>query len=203
MVNQTCKDDLSKRELLRRISDKGSQQAADGISWLLGEQIEVTNPAFQTQDFSSLMEEFGGPETEIVGIYIEARYEVPIHVMLILPFSEAIQITEQLLGQPPGSINEIDELGHSALAEMANVTGTRFFNAIAEITGKTIRPSTPAVMIDMLGSILTIILAKTGCISGDVLTFETAFVRQTRDMTINFRAISSPAALEMIMSDDG
>lgn len=201
MANKEMK--LSKQELLKEISNRGSKQAADGISWLLGEEIQITDPAFQTQDFSTLMDEFGGPETEIVGIYIEAQDDIPIHVMLILPFAEAIQITEQLLGHEPGTVSEIDELGHSALSEMANITGTRFFNAIAEITGKTIRPSTPAVMIDMLGSILTIILAKTGCISGDVLTFETTFVRENQDMRINFRAISSPEALELIMSENG
>lgn len=194
---------LNTQDLLREISDRGSKQAADGISWLLGEEIQIADPAFQTQDFSTLMEEFGDPETEIVGIYIEAQDDIPIHVMLILPFAEAIQITEQLLGNEPGSVSEIDELGHSALSEMANITGTRFFNAIAEITGKTIRPSTPAMMIDMLGSILTIILAKTGCISGDVLSFETAFICENQDTRINFRAISSPEALRILTSDGG
>jgi len=202
VVSKKFEQDPQTRALMEQISSQGTKKAADGISWLLGEKIDVTHPAFQTLDFPELMAEFGGPGNEILGIYIEARDEVPIHVMLIMSLEEALRLTESMLGEAPGSVTEIDELGHSALAEMANVTGTQFFNAIAEITGKTLRPSTPAVMIDMLGSILNIIVAKTGCISGDVLTFETAFVREDQDMVINFRAISSPDALEALISEE-
>mgnify|MGYP006289446263 CR=1 FL=1 len=202
MVSKKFEKDPRAQALMEKISSQGTKKAADGISWLLGEKIDVTHPAFQTLDFAELMAEFGGPGNEILGIYIEARDEVPIHVMLIMSLEEALRLTASMLGESPDSVTEIDELGHSALAEMANVTGTQFFNAIAEITGKTLRPSTPAVMIDMLGSILNIIVAKTGCISGDVLTFETAFVREEQDMVINFRAISSPDALEVLISED-
>jgi len=202
VINKKFNQSPEAQKLMEQISTQGSQKAAEGISWLLGEKLDVSHPAFETLDFSALMAELGGPENEIVGIYIEARDDIPIHVMLIMPLPEALRLTAALLGEDPGTVEEIGELGHSALAEMANVTGTQFFNAIAEITGKTLRPSTPAVMIDMLGSILNIIIAKTGCISGDVLTFETAFVRQKQDMKINFRAISSPEALEALMRED-
>jgi chemotaxis protein CheC len=202
VVSKKISQNPEAQALMEKISAQGSQKAADGISWLLGEKLDVTHPAFETLDFSELMEDFGGPGTEIVGIYIESQDDIPIHVMLIMPLPEAFLLTAGLLGEDPEEVQEIDDLGSSALAEMANVTGTQFFNTIAEITGKTLRPSTPAVMIDMLGSILNIIIAKTGCISGEVLTFETAFVRQDQDLKINFRAISSPDALEALMRED-
>jgi len=194
--------DREMMDILEQISGKGSKKAADGIAWLLGEEVEVTTPGFKFRDFNSIIEELGGPEAEVVGIYMEALDEIPIHVMLLLPLSEAYRITEQLVGEPQSTIMEIDDLGSSALAEMANMTGSHFFNTIAEYTHKTLRPSTPAVMIDMLGSILTIIAAKTGCVSDEVFTFETAFARENQDLKINFRAISSPEVMKFLTGDD-
>jgi chemotaxis protein CheC len=86
----------------------------------------------------------------------------------------------------------------SALSEIGNLTGAFFLNAIAELTNISSHPSPPAVMVDMVGSILDVVVATMGAISDQVLMFKAAFKIGERKLQADFWIIPDPATLEKL-----
>ena len=97
---------------------------------------------------------------------------------------------------PVGTTNELGSLERSALAEVGNLTAAFFLNAVASMTGISARPTPPAVMVDMIGAILDIIVAATGGISEEVITFQAMFSYADRSVDADFWVIPDPTTLE-------
>ena len=85
--------------------------------------------------------------------------------MLVIPIQRALELVDLLMGQTIGTSKTFGSLERSALAEVGNLTATFFMNSVAKISGIGLRPTPPAVMVDMVGAILDIIIATTGGIS--------------------------------------
>ncbi len=66
--------------------------------------------------------------------------------MLVFTPDSARRVAELLLEMPVGSLPGLDELAFSALAEVGNVSGSYFLNALAGRTGQRVTPTTPAVI---------------------------------------------------------
>jgi chemotaxis protein CheC len=77
----------------------------------------------------------------------------------------------------------------SALQELGNITGTYFLNYIADNTGSFIRPTPPAVMVDMCGAILDIVIATAGLENEEVLMFDAEFIQGELSIGVQFWVI--------------
>lgn len=185
------------RALLATMATAGVRNAAQGFSSMVGEATVVTDPQVQLVAVSEIPNLLGGPEIEAVGIYLRAVGDLAGQIMLIIPYAKALEIVDMLLGQPAGTTIEFGSLERSALQEMGNLTGTFFLNAIANITGLESRPSPPAVMVDMVGAIMDIIVATSGGVSEHVLMLQTIFLRDGRSLDCNFWMIPDPGTLEL------
>jgi chemotaxis protein CheC len=97
------------------------------------------------------------------------------HLMIMLQQESARRVVDMLMEQPAGTTVELDEIGLSGLAEMGNVCGSSFMNAISDRTGLTIVPTTPTVVIDMAGAILQSIVTELYLNGDEVLMVETGF----------------------------
>ena len=97
----------------------------------------------------------------------------------------AFQLIDLQLELPQGSTQQIGEMERSVLGEIGNVTGSFFLNALADTTSLVLMPSPPAVIVDMVGSImnipLTSIMAEPDNALGVKATFSSA--RQQIDGT--------------------
>ena len=67
---------------------------------------------------------------------------------------------------------------------------------MASLTGLGARPSPPAVMIDMVGAILDIIVATSSGVGQHVLMLQAAFMRGGREVEANFWVIPEKSTLE-------
>jgi chemotaxis protein CheC len=63
----------------------------------------------------------------------------------------------------------------SVMAEMGNITGSYFLNALADATDMTLTHSPPAVLIDMASAILGVALTPIMMEQDDVLVVQTTF----------------------------
>ncbi len=187
--------------ILERMASLATESAAEGLSTMLGSPIRITVPRVQLVDIGEVSGRVGGPEQEAVGIYLLAQGDMPGHIMLIMPLDDAFRLTDMLLEEPEGTTTVLGSLERSALGEVGNVTASLFLNAIANATGMDIRPSPPAVMIDMVGAILDIILVTAGAIADDILLLETEFQGPDRKVEIYFWVV--PAAVMALTQEDG
>jgi chemotaxis protein CheC len=189
-------------QTLQTVAAAGITNAARGFSSLLGRTINVTPPDVKVVPLFDIPKLTGGPEKEAIGIYLRAEGDIAGQIMLILPIQKAMELVDLLMGLDPGSTTELGSLERSALGEVGNMTGTFFLNAVANMTGTSIRPTPPAVIVDMVGAILDIIIATTGGVSENVLLMQSNFMDGDRIVETDFWVIPDALTLHMIKLGD-
>ncbi len=184
--------------MLHIIANEGINNAARGFSGLLGEKLTVNNPGVRMVELKEIPHILGGPENEAIGVYLRAEGDISGQIMLVIPYEKALELVDLLIGNPPGTSQDLGSLERSALAEVGNQTGTFFINSLSSLTGLDVRPSPPAVMVDMVGAILDIIVATTGGVSEHVLLMEANFELGDRKVDTNFWVIPDEKTLNSI-----
>ena len=185
------------------IASQGFTNAARGFSGMFGQELTVVSPyvsAVPTREVSNLL---GGPENDAVGIYLRFEGDLSGQMMLIVPYGEALLMADMLLEIPIGTSQRLGKMERSALAEVGNLTGSFFLNAIAELTGSSARPSPPAVMVDMVGAILDVIFATMVDVGEEVLMFQSALSFGDRKTDANFWVIPDSMTLEKLINLGG
>jgi chemotaxis protein CheC len=196
MLNQPEQFNGKLLEILQTIANEGIINAAKGISTMVGQPLSVNQPKVKTINIKDIPTILGGPEIEAVGIYLKAEGDLPGHFMLIISIEKAFELADMLLELPTGTTTALGSLERSALAEVGNLSAAFFLNAVEDITSLSSRPTPPAVMVDMVGAILDIIVATTGGVSEHVLTFQATFTCGDRNVITDFWVIPDPATLK-------
>ena len=185
-------------QALTALAKQGFQNAAEGLSGMTGVSLAVYDPTVNLVPLKDIPYVLGGPETDAVGIYLKMEGDISGHVLLIMPYQKALEMVDLLMDEPSGTTQKLGSLERSALAEVGNLTGTFFLNALAEQTGLPSRPSPPAVIVDMVGSILDIITALVGGIGDEVLMFQANFLIRDKEMNTDFWVIPDTSTLEKL-----
>lgn len=185
-------------ESLQTIAGEGMHNAARGFSDLLGHQVKVTQPTVRLVPILDIQKYVGGPDVEAIGIYLRAEGEITGQIMLIIPYQKSLELVDLLMEQPEGTTRQLGSQERSALGEVGNLTATFFMNSVASKTGTSIRPTPPAVMIDMVGAILDIIVATSGGMSDHVLLMEANFTDDTRSVEAEFWVLPDSSAIKAL-----
>lgn len=165
-INMTIWEELMK---------KGITNAISGLSRMVHKRITVDSLSISRVPAKEVIDLVGGPETLIVGIYLNFSGAAHGHLMLAHRPEVAYELLAMILGEEPVRRGDLSDYEQSALSEMGNITGSFFLNAIADTLGITLYPSPPAVIIDMAGAIMGIALAEILQESDDVLIVDTVF----------------------------
>ena len=187
--------DAHLQTLLKIMAAEGIRSAADGLAGMVGARISVHEPRVRLVPLAGIAALVGGPEAEAVGIYLQATGGVVGQIMLVAPYEKALELVDLLMEQPAGTTRQLGALERAALAEVGNLTASFFLNALARRTGQDVRPTPPAVMVDMVGAILDIVAAVSGGMGEHVLLLEGAFLRDEREVDVTFWVLPDPAAL--------
>ncbi len=188
-------------KVLQEIAKEGLHSAANGLSTMVGTTLTVKNPCVKTVKVTDIPSALGGPENEAVGIYLKAEGDMAGHFMLVIPYEKAMEMVDMLMEVPSGTTQNLGSIERSALAEVGNLTASFFLNAVAAMTGISSRPTPPAVMVDMIGAILDIIVAATGGINEYVLTFQAMFNYADRSVDADFWVIPDPSTLNSFINE--
>jgi chemotaxis protein CheC len=184
--------------LLDSLARLGVQHAIGGLSQMVGEELNYTEPMLYSVPVMKVPEFSGGPENEAVGVYLRASGEASGQFLLILPIVKALEFNDMLMSEPPGTTQELDDMGKSALAEMGNLAGAFFLNSIAQITGLETLPSEPAVMFDMVAAILDVIVATSAEKVDEVVIIKTNIIHGEREVQTDFWYIPDAKAMEAL-----
>jgi len=154
---------------------KGIANALSGLSEMVGQEFSVTSLDLRQLPAKDAAILLGGPENLVVGICMEIHGDATGHLLLIHDPKIAFELIDIQMGLNPGSTQCLEEIERSVLEEIGNITGSFFLSALADATDLNLRPSPPAVMIDMAGAILGITLTKIMQEQDNVLAIKTTF----------------------------
>jgi chemotaxis protein CheC len=181
---------------------RGTKNAMAGLSQMTGEEITVTSFGLRRISVADIPALVGGPEVTAAGVYLTATGSAEGHIMLILEPGIAFALIDLLMGQPPDTTKELGDMERSALGEMGNGVGSFFLNALADATGLDLRPSPPAVMVDMAGALLDIVVADILLTQDEAFVAETTFHTSDRDISGMFFVMPSEGLLKALLEWD-
>jgi len=161
----------------------GTQNAVVGLSEMVGTKIRITALGMKIIPVQNAADLVGGPENEVVVIYLAMNGAASGHIMLAYPIRVAFGLVDMMLHQPQGTTTELGELEASVLGEMGNITGSFFLNSVADNTGLRLMPSPPAVIVDMAGAVLDSALAGIMAHRDELFAMETVFSSDDREIT--------------------
>ena len=175
---------------IKLVSD-GITNAISGLAGMVGQNIHVTSLGFKKILVKDIPEVFGGPEAIMIGVYLEVNGSSDGHMMVAYQPETAFQLIDLMMGQSAGTTHDLAEMEESVLAEVGNIMGSFFLNSLSDTTGKRLMPSPPAVMMDMAGAVLDIVLAQLMQQGDETFIVESSF--GTRNKQINGRFLVMPS----------
>ncbi|MHB8136690.1 MAG: chemotaxis protein CheC [Anaerolineaceae bacterium] len=181
--------------LLTKISKEGIENASKGFSGMLGKELHVKSSTATLVKLMDISKMLGGPEDETVAIYLKTEGGIAGQMMLAMPFEKAMGLVDMIMGEPVGTTTTLGQMEKSALQELGNITGTYFLNYVSDNTGSSVRPTPPAVMVDMCAAILDIVIATAGLENEEVLMFNADFVQGELSTEIQFWVIPDPKTI--------
>ena len=143
-------------DVLREIANIGSGNAASSLSKMLGHPVSIAIPHIGIEGFNEAYDVLGGPETVMVGTLLTISKGLDGMIMYLMPTEIACDLVSMLCHTNIKSYDEIDDMGFSAIQEVANIMTATFVSAISEMTGMTIDISPPSATVDMLASIMSV-----------------------------------------------
>ena len=161
----------------------GTSNAMSGLSQMIGQDIDVTSFTLKQVPVASIADLVGGPDVMSVGIYLTVSGSADGHLMLIYEPKIARAFVDLLMGNPPNVTQSLGEMERSALGEMGNIIGAFFLSALADATGLSLRPSPPAVMMDMAGALLDVVSADILLTQDETYLAETTFATPDREIS--------------------
>ncbi len=171
------------------------QHTAYSLSDMVGRPVKIGALRTEIIPINQLVAYTDDPEAETVGIYLVIGDDLPGQAILILSLVDAMYLVDWLLEERPGTTTKLGDLERSALAETGNLVLSSFLNAIAEFTESPLRLSPPAVMIDMLASVLEVAATSVAAITDEVFIIKTNFLNIDSSLTIRFWLLPDPAIL--------
>jgi chemotaxis protein CheC len=181
-------------DALRELANIGSGTASTALSSMLGRSVDISVPNARALPIAEAVEAAGPVEQEITGIVLGIVGEMQGTVLLLVPPADADAMC-RMLGVEPD-----DEFALSALGEIGNIVGTSYINALAGMTGMDIEPTPPGTTTDMLGALVSTVLAG-AAMSGDVaLMLDSNLVVEGEDCSISFLLVPDQGGVEVLLS---
>ncbi|HEX2995334.1 MAG TPA: chemotaxis protein CheC [Anaerolineales bacterium] len=176
-------------ELLQKIAAEGIHNAANGFSGMIGRKIQFSKPVAKLVPVLTIPKIVGKGDDDAVGIYLRFQGDLAGQIMMIVSYQKALELADLLMEVPAGTTQHLGSLERSALGELGNLCGSFFLNSVAKVVTADFRPSPPAVMVDMVGAILDVVVVTTGGISEHALMMQTNFMDGSRIVEADFWVI--------------
>ncbi|MBN1693330.1 MAG: chemotaxis protein CheC [Dehalococcoidales bacterium] len=174
---------------------EGVNNAIEGLSQMAGREVKVVSMDIKKVQVKDIPDLFGGPEALIIAIYVEifGKANANGHMVVVYKPEVAFGLVDLLLDQQSGSTTELNDMENSTLGEVGNIMGSFFLNYLSDTTGQRLKPSPPAVMMDMAGAVLDSTLANILAYSDETYIVDTVFGTKDRQVSGTFMIIPNPS----------
>lgn len=167
---------------LAKVVSEGVEQARAVLTRMTGSPFEMRSTMVNLLPLDRAHQMAGGPSAAVVAVYSAVHGDLEGHIMLCLPEAAALNLVDLLLEQPAGTSRSLGGIEQSALGEIGNVTCSSVLNTLADCTGLKLCPTPPVIVVDMLGAVMSTVLAEIGLAGDDALVATTSFGEAGHDI---------------------
>ncbi len=148
-------------DALREVSNIGAGHAATALSDMTGQKVLINVPVIAVDDLATIFKKTAGPDQPVVGVLIGLTGDINGRTLLLFAEGEAFRFCESLLRRPTGSVSGLSDIERSALNETSNILTCAYMNALADLLGMMVVPSTPELLYDTAEAVLRQVGART------------------------------------------
>jgi chemotaxis protein CheC len=176
-------------DALRELANIGSGTAGTALSQLLGRPVDISVPTAAALPLADAVDAAGNPEDAVFAVVMPIFGDLDGDVLLMFPPEDAKSICA-LLG-----VDVTTEEGRSAIGEICNILGTSYVNALAQMTGLEVEPRPPATTFDMIGAIVSTVLAQRADGSSLALMLDSELIVEGEACSLSFMLLPSQAGV--------
>jgi len=147
-------------DALREISSIATGHAATSLSSMLERKVDITIPNILIEPLIGIPDLLGGDEKATTVIYFSVTGEISGSILLVFSPSDSLRLAELLTGQKADQIEDLSEMGISALKELGNIITGSYIRVLAHGLKVKMTYTVPGFAYDMMGAILDNILAR-------------------------------------------
>jgi chemotaxis protein CheC len=189
-------------DVIQETGNIGCSHAATAVSQMIGKTVDISVPNLQIEKIAelnnSILRIFDKTE-KVVGVYLELTDEFKGSILFLFPFQSALSLADVLVGQPPGTANDLDEMAESAITEVGNIVVSAYTNALGNLLNETVMLSTPTFTYDMPEGVLEKVYGTLGKDATHALIFDIKFSGENDLFTSYFVLLPSPKSLENLI----
>ncbi|QQE80825.1 chemotaxis protein CheC [Alicyclobacillus sp. SO9] len=186
-------------DILKEVGNIGAAHAATALSELIQEQVNMTVPSARMVPFREVPELLGGEEMLSAGVITQIKGSLSGNLLLVMAAESAVQLVTRLLPAESKGVQDFTAMDFSALAEVGNILGGSFINAISDLTGFTLHVTVPGVAVDMAGAILSICLLSAELTMDEALLVETSISQGTSSIDAHIILIPEPDSMDRLL----
>ena len=141
-------------DALREIGNIGASHASKALTTMLHQDILMDVPECFVCKTLEAPYVLGNAEQSVVGVFMGAHAKEKGSMLLILTEEVAKKMTDMLFSQDNDPSEAFNQEDQEAIAEIGNICGSAYLNAISGLLGITILPTPPGVAVGMLSAVL-------------------------------------------------
>lgn len=138
-------------------------------------------------------------QIKLHSVRLNGKGDIHIELLYTLRLEDAMKIASKLLGS---EVNKIDEMGESALQEVANILTGSFFNALSKDTGFRIDLSTPTFKEGELEELLSEPTNDVNSNSEDIVIADVLLTGKNSKTEIHMIIIQHPEHAKKLISHE-
>ncbi len=163
-------------DAFREIGSIATGNAATSLSAMLGSKVNITVPNVTVELVEKVPELFGGREKILTAIFFKMSGQISGSILLVLNKSESLKLVNALTGQKVDEIENLDEVGLSALKELGNIIIGSFIRVLSNGLKMKMTYSVPGFSYDMVGAIFDEVLARLALETDHAVIMESEFL---------------------------
>jgi chemotaxis protein CheC len=187
-------------DALRELGNIGSGNAATALAQFLNRKIDMAVPQAKILPLTEIPTLVGGPEQQVLGIFLKVMGNISGRFLLLIPDVTAIKLFGILMpGYEIGSLMKMGELESSCMREVGNILAGAFLNALSVITRTPMLNSLPSLSYNMAGALLSVVVTEMAAVSDHVLMIETSFIDDQENLKIHIFLLPDPQSLSTLL----
>jgi chemotaxis protein CheC len=180
-------------DALRELANVGSGTAGTALSALLGRAVDISVPSAAALELADAVDAAGAAEDVVWAIVVSVGGDLGASALLVISEPDAAAICA-LLGEVPET-----ETGRSALEEVGNILVASYVGALSTMTGFVLDMRPPASAHDMLGAIVSTILASRSGGRDFAIMLDSELRVEHEAISLSFMLLPTPEGVDELL----
>lgn len=180
-------------DALGELANIGSGTAATALSGMIGQPLDVSVPNAMALPLADAVDAAGPAEQQVTAVALPVLGDLE-GIVLMLFAGQSAETLCSILGVEAGT-----EMGFSALSEIGNIVGASYLGALGQTTGVSIEPGPPQAAADMLGAVVSSILAASAETADIALLLDSNLIIEGTDAQVSFILVPSTKSVNDLL----